>query len=338
MLQSNRMIEPLEGRQLLHGTVGEHIPKVLSVVADNRGEVQIQFSEDVTNVTKNTVLFFTAGADGEIGTADDVRKRDITVRNRGGGRVTIFGHTDVNATYRLRLLDDIASVHNGDKLDGDFNGTFPTGNGTAGGNFSFATRRDRTENPRLRFSTTAGVMDVRLNRGIAGLGTTISNFIDYANAGRLDNTIWHRKVTVQNSGIGIAQGGGFYSTAESFNGTFFEPSDEVPTFAPIPLQAGFLSNTRGTIAMARTNDPNSATSQFYFNATDNTVLDPTGPNTGYAVFGNIVNASGLATLDRIYGAPTENRGNSGVFGTLPILDSAEVVTRRVAVLHRVGVV
>jgi cyclophilin family peptidyl-prolyl cis-trans isomerase len=330
---SARAVETLEPRRHLNG----NLLLVNNVVADNRGEVLITLSAPALNVNKNTIRAFRSGADGVLGTSDDVRYTDLTVRyDQTRNRITIRFNSDVNAVYRVRLSDEIRLASNNSRLDGEFNAGAVSGNGTAGGNFHFLTRRDRSATPRLRFSTTAGIIDVRLRGDISGIATTVSNFVDYANAGRLDGTIWHRKVRTETSGIGIAQGGGFYSTAEASNGSFFEPSDEVEKFNDgIPLQAGFLSNLRGTLAMARTNQPNTATSQFYFNATDNTVLDPTGPNTGYAVFAQVVNGTGLTTLDAIYNASTTSVGQSGVFTTLPRINNQDIVTRRVALQMKV---
>ncbi len=92
-------------------------------------------------------------------------------------------------------------------------------------------------------------------------------------------------------------------------GGFSPDLKEKPTRAPIPLEArNGLSNSRGTLAMARTSDPNSATAQFFINVQDNAFLDaaksPDG--NGYAVFGKVV--SGMDVVDRIRAVPTGNRG------------------------------
>jgi peptidyl-prolyl cis-trans isomerase A (cyclophilin A) len=117
---------------------------------------------------------------------------------------------------------------------------------------------------------------------------TVANFLSYVTQGRYTNTLFHR--VARNF---VDQGGGFK--------TDYTP---IATAAAIPLESNNgLSNVRGTIAMARTSAPNSATSQFFFNVVDNsacldygkTICDTTGQ--GYAVFGRVI--AGMATLDAI---------------------------------------
>ena len=87
----------------------------------------------------------------------------------------------------------------------------------------------------------------------------------------------------------------------------------VSTFAPIPLQA-LYSNLRGTIAMARTADPNSATSGWYFNVANNTALDG-----GYAVFGSVVDAAGLSVIDAMAAVEVYDASQlGGAFSELPL--------------------
>ena len=123
---------------------------------------------------------------------------------------------------------------------------------------------------------------------------TVENFLQYAKEGFYDGTIFHRVI----DGFMI-QGGGM------------EPGmQEKATRAPIPNEAdNGLSNTRGTIAMARTPDPHSATAQFFINVSDNPFLDhrsPTPDGWGYCVFGKVV--EGMDVVDRIKGVPTTTRG------------------------------
>jgi len=124
-------------------------------------------------------------------------------------------------------------------------------------------------------------------------------FTDYVKAGHYDGTIFHRVI----DGFMI-QGGGF-------------TPDRVqkPTRAPIALEAGNgLSNVRGTMAMARTAAPDSATAQFFINVVDNLPLDSYGG--GYAVFGKVV--AGMDVVDRIKATPTVNKG--AAFANLPATD------------------
>lgn len=129
---------------------------------------------------------------------------------------------------------------------------------------------------------------------------TAKNFEDYCRAGFYNNTIFHRVI----DGFMI-QGGGMESGLI-----------EKPTNAPIKNEASNgLSNVRGTIAMARTMDPHSATAQFFINVADNTFLDYRAKQLhgrevvqewGYAVFGRVV--EGMDVVDKIKGVKTGNKG------------------------------
>ena len=126
---------------------------------------------------------------------------------------------------------------------------------------------------------------------------TVNNFLSYVNKGFYDGTIFHRTVP----GF-VIQGGGFTSIA---------PGQQPPaklTDDPIALEVKGLSNVQGTIAMARTNDVNSATSQFYFNLVDNTSLDPSSKSAGYAVFGHISEGFGFITQVAALAAATDGSG------------------------------
>ena len=121
---------------------------------------------------------------------------------------------------------------------------------------------------------------------------SVKNFVAYVEAGHYDNTIFHRVI----DGFMI-QGGGFT-----------KDMSEKATNAPIPNEAkNGLKNLRGTIAMARRNDPHSATAQFFINHRDNAGLDfPAHDGWGYAVFGKVT--QGMDVVDKIAKVPTGNRG------------------------------
>ncbi len=123
---------------------------------------------------------------------------------------------------------------------------------------------------------------------------TVANFLDYVRAGHFSNTLFHRVI----DGFMI-QGGGFTPD--------FQPK---PTGAPIENEAGNgLKNERYTVAMARTNDPHSATAQFFINVADNDFLNHRSRDAngwGYCVFGRVV--AGTDVVDRIKDVPTGNRG------------------------------
>jgi peptidyl-prolyl cis-trans isomerase B (cyclophilin B) len=132
---------------------------------------------------------------------------------------------------------------------------------------------------------------------------TVENFLQYVRDGHYDNTVFHRVI----DGFMI-QGGGM------------EPGmKQKPTRAPIANEAGNgLKNRRYTVAMARTNDPHSATAQFFINVADNDFLDYKAPSAngwGYCVFGKVV--GGQDVVDRIKGVAT---GNSGFHQNVPVED------------------
>ena len=128
-------------------------------------------------------------------------------------------------------------------------------------------------------------MDVQLYDGATPL--TVKNFLDYVNAGDYAQSFFHRLDT--EPGCSVLQGGGFRLVDAGAS------IEDVPANNPITLEPG-LSNVRGTIAMARTADLNSATNQFYFNTQDNTDLDTASG--GYAVFGHVID-SGMSLIDTL---------------------------------------
>lgn len=145
-------------------------------------------------------------------------------------------------------------------------------------------------NPRVRFATSQGEFVVELEPAKAP--KTVENFLQYVNDKHYEGTVFHRVI----DGFMI-QGGGFTADMQ-----------QKPTRAPIPLEAkNGLKNDRYTIAMARTGNPNSATSQFYINVANNDMLNAPNPDGhGYAVFGKVV--QGQAVIDKIRTVPTGNRG------------------------------
>jgi cyclophilin family peptidyl-prolyl cis-trans isomerase len=155
-------------------------------------------------------------------------------------------------------------------------------------------------NPQVEFDTTAGKIRVELFPDAAP--KTVANFLDYVKAKHYDGTQFHRVI----SGFMI-QGGGYTADFQ-----------QKPTKPPIPIEAeqsskAGLLNVPGTLAMARTGDPNSATAQFFINVNDNKALNFRSPDArgyGYTVFGKVV--SGMDVVDKIAKAPT---GAAGPFAT-----------------------
>ncbi|MBT3284021.1 peptidyl-prolyl cis-trans isomerase [Candidatus Bathyarchaeota archaeon] len=134
--------------------------------------------------------------------------------------------------------------------------------------------------------TSKGTIEIELNRGRAP--GTVKNFVDYTNDGFFNGLCFHRVIR----GFMI-QGGGFTPAGQHKDGR-----------DPIQIESrNGLKNARGTIAMARTNDPDSASSQFFINTADNANLDYPNPDGhGYTVFGKVI--SGLEVVDEIERAST----------------------------------
>jgi peptidyl-prolyl cis-trans isomerase A (cyclophilin A) len=148
------------------------------------------------------------------------------------------------------------------------------------------------QHPVVVFDTTAGPITLELDRAKAPI--TVDKFLKYVDSGYFSGTIFHRVIP----GFMI-QGGGMKENMEE------KTEGALP---PIQNEAkNGLSNVRGTICMARTSDPNSATSQFFINLVNNAPsLDPNRSSAGYAVFGKVI--SGMDVVDSIAKVQTGRRG------------------------------
>ena len=165
--------------------------------------------------------------------------------------------------------------------------------------------------PQVEFDTSMGKIVVELDRTRAPL--TVDNFLTYVVKGHYDNTLFHRVIADF-----VVQGGGLDLKKE-----------ERPTGEPIVNESGNgLSNLTGTIAMARENEPHSATSQFYFNVVDNEKLDPSSRRWGYAVFGEVT--SGMEVLAAMALVPTEFN-NKLEWPDFPVED---IILKRATLLPR----
>lgn len=162
----------------------------------------------------------------------------------------------------------------------------------------------------VKLHTNHGVITIELDEQRAPL--TVANFLQYVNDGHYDNTVFHRVI----NGFMI-QGGGF------------EPGmKQKPTRAPVKNEAdNSLKNAAYTVAMARTSDPHSASSQFFINVGDNAFLDhsaPTSSGWGYCVFGKVT--EGTDVVDRIKGVATGSKsGHQDVPVDDVVIEKAEVV-------------
>ncbi|MEM1112125.1 MAG: peptidylprolyl isomerase [Pseudomonadota bacterium] len=151
-------------------------------------------------------------------------------------------------------------------------------------------------NPQVLIKTSAGDITVELYADKSPI--TVENFLGYVDAGHYNDTIFHRVIRDF-----MIQGGGF--TVDMV---------EKPTGMPITNESkNRVHNTRGTIAMARTSDPDSATAQWFINHRNNFNLDWTPGRMGYAVFGEVVD--GMYVVDSIATAAT---GNRGMHGNVPL--------------------
>ena len=169
------------------------------------------------------------------------------------------------------------------------------------------------EAPRVKFVTNAGEFVVEVYPDKAP--KTVDNFLQYVRDKHYDGTIFHRVI-----GNFIVQGGGY-------DQRYIERRTRPPVEheGREALAKGGPRNTVGTIAMARTNAPHSATSQFFINVVDNGFLDPTPQQPGYTVFGKVI--SGMDTVQKIRSVPTGFGGpfSSDVPRTPIIIQSASVL-------------
>lgn len=162
--------------------------------------------------------------------------------------------------------------------------------------------------PKVKLATTMGDIVVQLDPAKAP--KTVENFLQYVKDKHYDGTVFHRVI----DGF-MVQGGGFTADMQ-----------QKPTRAPIPLEAkNGLKNDTYTIAMARTGDPNSATSQFFINVKNNDMLNAPSPDGhGYAVFGKVV--GGTEVVDKIKAVATGNKGMHQNVPTTPVvINSATLV-------------
>ena len=179
--------------------------------------------------------------------------------------------------------------------------------------FSFSGLAAASDAPRVKVETSLGNIELELNAEKAP--KTVENFLAYVQDGFYANTIFHRVIADF-----MIQGGGFSPDYQ-----------RKPTKAPVINEAdNGLKNLRGTIAMARTKNPHSATAQFFINVKDNDSLDYTSKSSprgwGYAVFGNVV--KGMNTVDKIRQVKT---GPGGVFPQDAPLEM--VIIKRISVVQ-----
>ncbi len=170
------------------------------------------------------------------------------------------------------------------------------------------------KNPMVVMSTTMG--DIKIELDAAKAPKTVENFLAYVKDKHYDGTIFHRVIADF-----MIQGGGYDK----------DMNERKPVRPPIKNEAGNgLKNTVGTIAMARTSDPHSATAQFFINVKDNAFLDhrdDTPQGFGYAVFGRVV--EGMDVVDRIEKVKTSTKGPHQDVPVNPVyIESVRVVEQQ----------
>ena len=163
---------------------------------------------------------------------------------------------------------------------------------------------------KVKLTTSAG--DIVIELDAAKAPKSVDNFLQYVNARHYNGTVFHRVIASF-----MIQGGGMTADMK-----------EKTTRAPIPLESkNGLGNARGTVAMARTNDPNSATAQFFINVKDNDRLNAANApdGNGYAVFGKVV--SGMDVVDRIRDVPTGSKGPYSDVPNAPVMINKATVEK-----------
>ncbi|MBN2211051.1 MAG: peptidylprolyl isomerase [Sedimentisphaerales bacterium] len=182
----------------------------------------------------------------------------------------------------------------------------------------------QTSNPIVRLETSMG--DIYLELFPEDAPVSVENFLSYVNRDFYNGLVFHRVI----DGF-VIQTGAFDENLNNLHS--YDPSNpDDPNYPIINESSNGLKNLRGTLAMARTSDPNSATSQFYINLVDNSSLDyVAGGNVGYAVFGQVI--TGMAVVDVIGTVPTSTQGGMDDVPVTPVFleDATELTSDNVTV-------
>ena len=225
------------------------------------------------------------------------------------GRAGVWTITGLNLDMGISLVitsgncDNIAEITGGTAFQRQFSckpsslGELVGQVNDAGGE-RLASLRVIIQTPVVQLSLSQGIIELELDPERAPV--TVRNFLNYVNSNFYSNTIFHRVIKEF-----VIQGGGFTPGSP-------DPVAKPPTQAPIALESNNgLSNLRGTLAMARTSAPDSATSQFYINVVDNLSLDyQSEQEPGYSVFGRVI--AGLDVVDAISVLPTQSVPSLGL--------------------------
>jgi peptidyl-prolyl cis-trans isomerase A (cyclophilin A) len=163
----------------------------------------------------------------------------------------------------------------------------------------------------VELDTNSGGMDMQLFDTTTP--QTVANFLDYVEGGDYSNDVFHRLTTTAKDGLAVLQGGGFTLKTN--------PNQIVSVNTLPPVKNEFkLSNTQGTVAMAKTSDPNSATSQFFINLADNSSsLNNTSNSGGFTVFGKLVDSTDQAVANAMSGFTIKDESSSNsALGSIPL--------------------
>ncbi|WP_370527154.1 peptidylprolyl isomerase [Undibacterium sp. CY21W] len=194
------------------------------------------------------------------------------------------------------------------KIVGVGTGVATVTNANGGSLYQASLTSSLSAQPQVTMGTSKGNIVIELNPAKAPV--TVDNFLNYVESGFYPNKIFHRVEANL-----VVQGGGYTSDLQL-----------ATTSAAIKLESSNgLSNTRGTIGMARTSVADSATSQFYFNTVDNTAFDYSSTNAGYAVFGKVV--AGLDVVDLIRVVPVSTQGGLSNVPVTPVFITSATQTQ-----------
>ena len=305
--QSPSVLENLEVRRLF----ATRTFRVVDYFADNRGQAEIFFNKpvDTATLTRSTVKVFVDDGNGQFD-ANLSRKGLKFGYDPASKRLLIKApYLATNTRYRIQLAGVRTTA--GEALDGEHNPGEWSGNGTPGGNFDMTTKA--AANNRVRFATSLGFINVVLFKRDVPL--TITNFKHYADEGSWDGTFFHRSV----KSFKVIQGGGFNVVNGDEIGEIHAHDGVTDEFA--------RDNDKGTIAMAKTDAPNTSTNQWYFNVTDNSAdLD-----NRFSVFGVVMDAESQTTIERINNLTVVDAdgGVQNAFGEIPVRDAAAGAQRAI---------
>jgi VCBS repeat-containing protein len=316
LAETNLVAENLD-QQLPLGLIqaegeGTMVTSRLTIVA-NRQQVTIPANIGVNADTSKAGVFTTAadgtlqsmsGANATLGSFFDIWRTSAGVAGNNANAVLsatrlLTNVTDTSHTVQMFVNGQLSNefgnyvLHDGDNIVLDYG-----------------------SDPVVSLNTNFGPIVIELFE--TETPGTVDNFLKYVNDGDYINSFFHRSANNSDGTDFVIQGGGFTTTSPTFTST--AQFSSVPTDPPIQNEPG-ISNVRGTVAMAKTSDPNSATSQFFVNLNNsNTFLDSTSNSGGFTVFGQVLD---LRSSDTIAALPT--RANPSPYGELPVSTDNQLV-------------